>query len=103
VYLTQVFQQVEAMPLYRYLLRLRLSRALDLLGEYDDLTALGRELGFSIMFISAQRSVNRTAVRPGNSAARCNRTPLQITKDFDCRDFSTMVSWSCSNDSSSWA
>lgn len=47
VYLTQVFQQVEAMPLYRYQLRLRLARALDLLGEYDDLTKLGMDLGFS--------------------------------------------------------
>lgn len=47
VYLTQVFQQVEAMPLYRYQLRLRLARALDLLGAYDDLTALSLELGFS--------------------------------------------------------
>ena len=47
VYLTQVFQQVEAMPLYRYQLRLRLARALDLLGRYDDLTALGMDLGFS--------------------------------------------------------
>ncbi|NTH14719.1 helix-turn-helix transcriptional regulator [Agrobacterium rhizogenes] len=47
VYLTQVFQQVEGIPLYRYQLRLRLARALDLLGEYDDLTALGLDLGFS--------------------------------------------------------
>jgi len=47
VYLTQVFQQVEAMPLYRYHLRLRLARALDLLGRYEDLTALGLDLGFS--------------------------------------------------------
>jgi len=47
VYLTQVFQQVEGLPLYRYQLRLRLARALDLLGEYDDLTALSLELGFS--------------------------------------------------------
>ncbi|QPC91007.1 AraC family transcriptional regulator [Mesorhizobium sp. INR15] len=47
VYLTQVFQQVEAMPLYRYHLRLRLARALDLLGRYDNLTALGMDLGFS--------------------------------------------------------
>ncbi len=47
VYLTQVFAQVEAVPLYRYQLRLRLARALDLLGEYDDLTQLGLELGFS--------------------------------------------------------
>lgn len=47
VYLTQVFQQVEGVPLYRYQLRLRLARALDLLAQYDDLTALGLELGFS--------------------------------------------------------
>jgi AraC-like DNA-binding protein len=47
VYLTQVFQQVEGLPLYRYQLNLRLARALDLMAEYDDLTALGLELGFS--------------------------------------------------------
>jgi AraC-like DNA-binding protein len=47
VYLTQVFQQVEGLPLYRYQLRLRLARALDLLALYDDLTDLSQELGFS--------------------------------------------------------
>ena len=47
VYLTQVFQQVEGLPLYRYQLRLRLARALDLLADYDDLTALSLDLGFS--------------------------------------------------------
>jgi AraC family transcriptional regulator len=47
VYLTQVFQQVEGVPLYRYQLRLRLARALDLLPHADDLTALGLDLGFS--------------------------------------------------------
>jgi AraC-like DNA-binding protein len=47
VYLTQVFQQVEGMPLYRYQLRLRLARALDLLGQYDNLSSLGLDLGFS--------------------------------------------------------
>jgi AraC family transcriptional regulator len=47
VYLTQVFQQVEGLPLYRYQLRLRLARALDLLAKYDDLTTLSLELGFS--------------------------------------------------------
>lgn len=74
VYLTQVFQQVEAMPLYRYHLRLRLARALDLLGRYDDLTALGLDLGFSSHshFSSAFRQVyGRTpaefqrAIKPG--------------------------------------
>ena len=47
VYLTQVFQQVEGLPLYRYQLRLRLARALDFLADYDDLTALSLDLGFS--------------------------------------------------------
>jgi AraC-like DNA-binding protein len=47
VYLTQAFQLVEGVPLYRYQLRLRLARALDLLDRYDDLTDLGLELGFS--------------------------------------------------------
>jgi AraC-like DNA-binding protein len=47
VYLTQVFQQVEGLPLYRYQLRLRLAHALDLLPQYDDLTTLSMELGFS--------------------------------------------------------
>lgn len=47
VYLTQAFQQIEGLPLYRYQLNLRLARALDLLAEYDDLTTLSLELGFS--------------------------------------------------------
>ena len=47
VYLTQSFREVEGVPLYRYQLRLRLARALDLLREYDDLTQLGLHLGFS--------------------------------------------------------
>lgn len=59
VYLTQMFQQVEAMPLYRYHLRLRLACALDLLGRYDNLTTLGMDLGFSSHshFSSAFRQV----------------------------------------------
>jgi AraC family transcriptional regulator len=47
VYLTQVFQQLEGLPLYRYQLNLRLARALDLMADYDDLTTLGLDLGFS--------------------------------------------------------
>lgn len=47
VYLTQVFQQVEGAPLYRYQLRLRLARALDLVADCDDLTALSLDLGFT--------------------------------------------------------
>lgn len=47
VYLTQVFQQVEGVPLYRYQLRLRLARALDLLDGCEDIARLGLDLGFS--------------------------------------------------------
>jgi len=47
VYLTQVFQRVEGIPLYRYQLRLRLARALDLMHAQDDLSALAADLGFS--------------------------------------------------------
>ena len=47
VYLTQVFRQVEGMPLYRYQLQLRLARSLDLIQHNDDLSALALELGFS--------------------------------------------------------
>ena len=47
VYLTQTFAQVEALPLYRYQLRLRLARALDRIADVDDLAQLGLELGFS--------------------------------------------------------
>jgi len=47
VYLTQLFRQVEGMPLYRYQLRLRLACALDMLGRCDDLTGLSLDLGFS--------------------------------------------------------
>jgi AraC family transcriptional regulator len=47
VYLTQVFQQVEGLPLYRYHVRLRLARALDLIAEREDLAGLAQDLGFS--------------------------------------------------------
>jgi AraC family transcriptional regulator len=47
VYLTQVFQQTEGTPLYRYQLRLRLAQALDLIARYDDMSTLAADLGFS--------------------------------------------------------
>ena len=47
VYLTQVFRQVEGLPLYRYQMRLRLACALDRLGNCEDLTRLSLDLGFS--------------------------------------------------------
>lgn len=47
VYLTQLFRQVEGVPLYRYHLRLRLARALDLVPRHEDLATLALDLGFS--------------------------------------------------------
>ncbi|PPJ41070.1 MULTISPECIES: AraC family transcriptional regulator [unclassified Pseudoxanthomonas] len=47
VYLTQVFRQVEGLPLYRYQLQLRLARALDLLATAEDVSAVAHDLGFS--------------------------------------------------------
>src|ERR1700730_16904550 len=44
VYLTQVFQQVEGLPLYRYQLRLRLARALAVLYPDGQVPALRHAL-----------------------------------------------------------
>jgi len=72
VYLTQVFQQVEGMPLYRYHLRLRLARALDLIAERDDLSDLAHDLGFS------SHSHFSSAFRQHYGVS-----PSQFAKDFD--------------------
>jgi len=47
VYLTQEFTRSEGVPLYRYQLWLRLSRALLELPHCDDITGLALDLGFS--------------------------------------------------------
>jgi AraC-like DNA-binding protein len=68
VYLTQLFKQIEAVPLYQYQLRLRLARALDLLGRgraAQDLSALSLDLGFSShshFTASFKRAYGRTPV-----------------------------------------
>jgi AraC family transcriptional regulator len=46
-YLTTLFRRVEGMPLYRYSLRLRLSRALVEIPDTRDLTRLAVDLGFA--------------------------------------------------------
>jgi AraC family transcriptional regulator len=46
-YLTSVFRRVEGMPLHRYLMQLRLARALVELPHASDLTRLACDLGFS--------------------------------------------------------
>lgn len=47
IYLTQLFTQTEGVPLYRYQMQLRLSRALLELPVCDNLTDLALDLGFS--------------------------------------------------------
>ncbi len=47
IYLTQLFRAAEGMPLYQYALNLRLTAALDVLAESDDITGLAMDLGFS--------------------------------------------------------
>ena len=46
-YLTHVFRCVEGVPLHKYVVQLRLARALAELPHADDLTALALDLGFS--------------------------------------------------------
>jgi AraC family transcriptional regulator len=46
-YLTTVFTRVEGTPVHRYLLRLRLARALVDVPHTNDLTRLAYDLGFS--------------------------------------------------------
>jgi AraC-like DNA-binding protein len=76
VYLTQAFRQVEGVPLYRYQLRLRLARALDLLMDCGDLAALGTDLGFSSHshFSAAfQKMYGRTPTEFRQAALRADR------------------------------
>ena len=47
IYLTQSFKRSDGIPLYRYQMLLRLSRALHRLPDQDDITDLAFELGFS--------------------------------------------------------
>jgi AraC family transcriptional regulator len=47
VYLTQVFRDLEGVPLYRYPGQLRLAQALARIPDADDLGALALELGFA--------------------------------------------------------
>src|SRR5690606_8279354 len=79
VYLTQSFRQLEGVPLYQYQLRLRLARALDLLREFEDLTALGLHLGFSSHshFTAAfQRTYGRTPSEFRQAALRRWQPPV---------------------------
>ena len=71
VYLTQTFTRSEGMPLYRYQMRLRLSRALFELPRCENLIELALDLGFSSHshFTSTFRSVFATT--PSDYRSRC--------------------------------
>jgi len=75
VYLTQVFQQVEGIPLYRYQLQLRLARALSLMDQYDDLSAMSFDLGFS--------SHSHFSASFRQAYGRSPSSYRKFTKDFD--------------------
>jgi AraC family transcriptional regulator len=71
VYLTQAFHQVEGVPLYRYNLRLRLTRTLQLIPGCGDLSQLALDLGFSSHshFSAAFRRVYGRTPREFSSSA----------------------------------
>ena len=84
------------MPLYRYQLRLRLARALDLLAQYDDLTTLGLDLGFSSHshFSAAFRAGLRphaVGVQADGLHALTSAPVDRIAKDFDSAPASGVV------------
>jgi AraC family transcriptional regulator len=88
-YLTDVFRRVEGVPLHRYLLQLRLARALVELPHTSDLTTLALELGFSshshfsALFRRAfgctpsrfRESTRRAVSRPSVSSRPSSRSP----------------------------
>jgi AraC family transcriptional regulator len=71
VYLTQVFQQVEGLPLYRYHLRLRLARALDLIADREDLSGLAQDLGFSSHSHFSAAFKQHYGITPAQFRAQC--------------------------------
>jgi AraC family transcriptional regulator len=79
IYLTQLFRQVEGIPLYQYALNLRMAAALDALSESCDLTRLAIDLGFSSHshFTAAFRS--RFGVSPSRLRAEFSGDFSDIT------------------------
>ncbi len=69
MYLTQAFQQVEGIPLYRYQLQLRLARALDLLDQYDDCRRSASTSAFPATATSVPRSARPIGARPRSSSS----------------------------------
>jgi AraC family transcriptional regulator len=97
-YLTSMFRRVEGRPLHKYLVQLRLARALVELPKTTDLTALACELGFSshshftAVFrrtfgctpstfrdsMHMRRGLQRGSERGSQRGSRCSVSPLEI-------------------------
>jgi AraC family transcriptional regulator len=86
-YLTSVFRRVEGRPLHKYLVQLRLARALVELPKTSDLTALACELGFSSHshFTAVFRrtfgctpSAFRDSMRRGRRSAACGASAHRL-------------------------
>jgi len=89
VYLTQVFQQVEGLPLYRYQLRLRLARALDLLAEYElRLVELGADVNGRGTFGGPDHGDGVTALHLAAQSGRAEAVEalLELGADPGIRD-----------------
>jgi AraC-like DNA-binding protein len=73
-YLAELFREVVGIPLYRYQLQMRLTRARELLGTQDDLARLALDLGFSSHshFTTAFR--RRYGDTPAQARARIRRS-----------------------------
>jgi AraC-like DNA-binding protein len=92
VYLTQVFQRAEGMPLYQYQLQLRLAKALDLLGIYPNLTDLALTHGFSshsrfcaaLLAVRAGQHGAKVRKLLRNRANQSNRHAVYLEAAIDC-------------------
>lgn len=76
-YLTDLFRRVEGVPLHRYVVQLRLARALVALPHADDLTTLALDVGFSSHshFSAAFRRTYGCTPSQFRQAARDRRRP----------------------------
>ena len=70
-YLAQTFRVVEGVSLYRYALRLRLMRALELLPQYDDLSVSRSMPASQITATSRPRFVSHSVMRRRVFVHRC--------------------------------
>ena len=83
VYLTQSFTRFEGMPLYHYLLQLRLNRALYELPRRESITELALDLGFSSHshFTSAFKSTFGLAPSEFRARNRPSRVAVSVARN----------------------